>query len=210
MDHLPELPGHTLCLRHHLRHRRQLQLRYLSTDFPTSGAYDATCGTDGLCNPGDIFPYASDVFVTVLSGRPDLSTSRKEVSPALIVSTETLTHTLAYTLTLANTGDVVAGPVVLTDTLPAALTLETGPTCTGGTCGYQPGMHAITWTGSISPGVALTLTYTGAISVSAGTPALILNTAQVDDSLNPPFELAASVAVNPHRLYLPLVGKMDE
>jgi len=180
-----------------------------STDFPTSGAYDSTCGTDGLCNPGDIIPYASDIFLTVLSARPDLSTSRKQVSPSLINSSHALTHTLAYTLTLANTGDTIADPVRLTDTLPSELTVSTGPVCTLGTCDYQHAAHTITWTGALSPSTALTLTYTGLISAPAEASILILNTAQVDDGVNPPFTLTALSAVNPHRTYLPLVVRSD-
>lgn len=138
---------------------------------------------------------------------PDLSTSRKQVSPAFIGATHALTHTLAYTLTLANSGDVVAPSVILTDTLPVELTEVTGPECTHGTCDYHPATHAITWAGVLSPSMVLTLTYTGQISVSPKTSALILNTAQVDDGLNPPFTLTVVSAINPRRILLPLVQR---
>ena len=178
-----------------------------STDFPTANAYDTTCGTDGLCNPGDIIPYASDVFLAVLSARPDLSTSRKQVSPTTIASNGAPTRTLAYTLTLANTGDMLARPVYLTDTLPPSLTLAADPVCTSGACGYQDETHIITWTGSLSPSVVLTLTYTGFISVSGDTSSFIINTARIDDGVNSAFTIKAFSAVNPRRVYLPLVQR---
>ena len=50
-------------------------------------------------------------------------------------------------------------------------------------------------------------TETGQISVSPKTSALILNTAQVDDGLNPPFTLTVVSAINPRRILLPLVQR---
>lgn len=177
-----------------------------SPDFPTTaGAYDHTCGTDGDCNPGAILPYASDIFVTLLRARVDLSTSRKTVHPALITSTQTLTHTLAYTLTLANSGELPADTVALTDTLPAVLALKQGPACTHGTCGYYAATHTITWTGALDPGQALTLTYTGHISVTGGATLFVRNSALVADGFGPPWTLTATSWVNPRRVYLPLV-----
>jgi len=135
----------------------------------------------------------------------DLSTSRKTVHPALITSTQTLTHTLAYTLTLANSGELPADTVALTDTLPAVLALKQGPACTHGTCGYYAATHTITWTGALDPGQALTLTYTGHISVTGGATLFVRNSALVADGFGPPWTLTATSWVNPRRVYLPLV-----
>ena len=102
---------------------------------------------------------------------------------------------------------MLARPVYLTDTLSPSLTLTTAPLCTSGACSYQSGTHSITWTGSLSPSVALTLTYTGFITVPGDTSLFIVNTVRIDDGVNPPLTLQAFSAVNPRRIYLPLVQR---
>ncbi len=170
-----------------------------STDFPTQNAFQGThAGGE------------RDAFVAVLSAdRPDLSTSSKQVSPATIVPTGTVTHTLLYTITLANTGNLAATVASLTDTLPLSLTLTITPACSGGACGYNAGNHAITWTGSLSPSASVVITYAGLVSVPIGAADTIcfVNTAQVDDRINEPFMLRARSAVNPQDSYLPLIRK---
>lgn len=181
-----------------------------SADFPTTaGAFDKTCGTDGNCNydpEGILGPYASDIFVAAFSKQPDLSASRKRVSPSILEPPGALlTSTLHYTITLSNTGDLIAA-ARLTDTLPLSLALTAGPTCPGYTCGYDAGDHTITWTGSLTAGVSTAITYTGWLStvIGAGEPLFIVNTAQVDDGEGAPFTISASVAVNPYLVYLPI------
>jgi hypothetical protein len=85
--------------------------------------------------------------------------------------------------------------------------LTSGPTCSGGACGYNAGDHTITWTGSLTPAAAVTITYAGQVSVPIGTQDTIcfVNTALVDDGASAPFTLTARSVVNPHYIYLPLV-----
>jgi uncharacterized repeat protein (TIGR01451 family) len=165
-----------------------------SSDFPTQNGYQ-----------GD--QSATDGFVIVLDkSRPDLSTSSKQVSPTVIEPTGTLRHPLSYTITLVNTGNLTA-TASLTDSLSISLTLTSGPTCSGGACGYNAGDHTITWTGSLTPAAAVTITYAGQVSVPIGTGDTIcfVNTALVDDGASAPFTLTARSVVNPHYIYLPLV-----
>ncbi len=171
-----------------------------STDFPTQNAFQEThAGGD------------RDAFVAALSvDRPDLSTSSKQVSPATIVPTGTVTHTLLYTITLANTGNLTATTAYLTDTLPSDLSLSVNPACPGGgTCGYNAPSHTVTWTGILSPSAAVVITYAGLVSVPIGTTDTyyFVNTAQVDDRINAPFILSARSAVNPQDSYLPLIRR---
>jgi uncharacterized repeat protein (TIGR01451 family) len=181
-----------------------------SADFPTTaGAFDNTCGTDGDCNydpDGFLGSYASDIFVAAFGKHPDLSTSRKRVSPTILEPPGALlTSTLHYTITLSNTGDLIAA-ASLTDTLPLSLALTAGPTCPGYTCGYDAGDHTITWTGSLTAGASTAVAFTGWLSavIGAGEPLFIVNTAQVDDGESAPFTISASVAVNPFLVYLPI------
>jgi uncharacterized repeat protein (TIGR01451 family) len=181
-----------------------------SADFPTTtGCFDKTCGTDGDCNydPDEtIIPYASDIFFAAFRKQPDLSTSTKRVSPTILEPPSALlTSTLHYTITLSNTGDLIAA-ARLTDTLPLSLALTAGPTCPGYTCGYNAGHHTITWTGSLTAGVSTAITYTGWLStvIGVGEPLFIVNTAQVDDGASAPFAISAWVAVNPYLVYLPV------
>jgi uncharacterized repeat protein (TIGR01451 family) len=171
------------------------------TDFPTQNAYQAAyTGGDG-----EAFVAAFD-----LSELPDLSTSTKRVSPTTLEPPGTLLlSTLHYTITLANSGELTAARAQVTDTLPLSLTLVAGPACDGGTCGYDGGTHTITWTGSLALDGSAVITYTGLVSgiIDTGESTFIVNTAQVADSVNPPFTLSASVAVNPHTLYLPAILK---
>ncbi len=184
-----------------------------STDFPTTAnAYDAACGADGNCD--DPNNPLSDAFVAAFNpDLPDLSTSRKQVSPAAIALTGTatlgiVTPTLHYTITLANTGNVTATAAALTDTLPLSLTLTAGPVCSGGVCGYSAGSHTVTWGGEVGSGASVVITYSGRVSIPTGTAGMaiyIANTALVNDGANAPFTLTAWSWVNPRRLYLPLV-----
>jgi hypothetical protein len=168
-----------------------------SSDLPTQNGYQGDQST-------------TDGFVIVLGkSRPDLSTSSKQVSPTVIEPAGTLRHPLSYAITLVNTGSLTA-TASLSDSLPLSLTLTSGPTCSGGACGYNAGDHTITWTDSLPPAAAVTITYAGLVSVPIGTEdtLYIVNTALVNDGANAPFTLTARSAVNPHYIYLPLVLRL--
>lgn len=173
-----------------------------ATDFPLLNAYQGTYGGDGET-------FGGDAFLTLFGvPRPDLSASRKQVSPTLIAPAGTLLfHTLHYTLTLVNSGDLTATAVLLTDTLPLSLTLTAGPVCAGGACGYDAGPHTITWTGDLAPEATALVTYTMLLSttIEEGETLFLLNNAQIADGVNVPLTRRALSAVNPHCVYMPLV-----
>lgn len=176
------------------------------TDILMTGFSNVTYGDWGTPVRSGVDSY--DAFVVKLGeSRVDLSGSSKAVSPTTIEPVGTDTHTLDYTITLINTGNLEAAGASMTDDLPVDLSLTTGPTCSGGTCAYNAGSHTITWSGSLAPGASVTITYAGEVSVPIGTEDTIVfeNTAQVDDGTNPTFMLTAVSTVNPRRIYLPVV-----
>jgi uncharacterized repeat protein (TIGR01451 family) len=176
------------------------------TDVLVAGFSNVTYGDWGTpVRPG---ADSYDGFVAKIGeARPDLSQSRKEVSPTVIEPVGTVMHTLHYTITLANTGNLEASGASLTDNLPAGLTVTSHPTCSDGACGYHSGSHTVTWSGSVDPAASVIINYAGRVSVPIGTEETIVfeNTAQVDDGMNPPLTLTAVSTVNPRRIYLPLV-----
>ncbi len=176
------------------------------TDLYVVGTSNVTYGDWGTpVSPG---AGSYDAFVAKLGqARVDLSQSSKQVSPTVIVPEGAETHTLHYSITLVNSGNLEASGAILTDHLPAALALISGPTCSGGSCSYNSGQHRITWAGSLAAGTSIAITYAGQVSVPIGTEDTIIfeNTATVEDGTNPPFTLTARSTVNPRRIYLPLV-----
>jgi uncharacterized repeat protein (TIGR01451 family) len=114
-------------------------------------------------------------------------------------------NTLAYQMTLVNQSSYRDLPgVVLTDVLPAGVTYVTGTLAgSAGTWGYAEGV--ITWTGIMSAGQVVTLTFD---AVTAGDPAMpyaVINRAVLDDRIGKPRVLQAVTLMNPLRLYLPAV-----
>ncbi len=169
-----------------------------STNFPIMHPYQ------GIYGGGDY-----DAFVAKIGeSQIDLSTSSKQVGPTTIVPTGTVTHTLLYTITLANTGDLMADTIYLTDTLPSNLSLTTNPTCpAGGMCVYNAGNHTVIWRGGLASGTSVVINYTGQVIVPIDTEDsfFFINQAVVNDGVNAPFTLIAWSAVNPHQSYMPII-----
>jgi uncharacterized repeat protein (TIGR01451 family) len=139
---------------------------------------------------------------------PNLSTSSKRVSPTVLEPPGTLLmNTLHYTVTLANTGEMTATTILLTDTLPSSLTIVDGPISSSGSCAYQVGSRTITWAGSLAPNASVNITYTSLVStvIGVGETMFIVNKAQVDGGTGASILLKATVAVNPRTVYLPIV-----
>jgi uncharacterized repeat protein (TIGR01451 family) len=127
-----------------------------------------------------------------------LAKSAKHVAPVLAEPGETVTYTLA----LWNPGPVLPS-VRVTDTLPLSTTHNGHLWASAGTWGVQG--RVITWTGAVGDGVPVTLTYGAVISVPATVPAVLRNTALLDDGAGRVWERTALVIVNGRALYLPVV-----
>ncbi len=109
---------------------------------------------------------------------PDLSLSSKEVSAAGIRPGEGLT----YTLHLENRGTGGAPAAALTDTLPLSTTFAPGSLWfSDGSGGYDPASRTITWTGALTVGGEVTITFAVTTDLALPDGAEIVNSALITD-----------------------------
>jgi len=132
---------------------------------------------------------------------PNLSTSAKQVDK----STAEPGDTLAYTITLSNTGAADASTVSVKDPIPANTTYVPGSA--SATSGTITDTEGIQWTGSVAANGSVAITFQVAIDTDLTEPMAIVNTATIDDGVNPAFERRAVTIVNGHSVYLPLIMK---
>ncbi len=125
----------------------------------------------------------ADCIITLTEPAPDLFGAVKTASTEAALPGEVLT----YTLVVSNTGDWTA-PAGITDTLPPGLMWIGYLTATLGTPAWDPVGRQVLWSGVISPGVAVSLTYRAMIRVGLVPGTLITNAATVDDGYRPPFD----------------------
>jgi uncharacterized repeat protein (TIGR01451 family) len=111
---------------------------------------------------------------------------------------------MTYTITLHNPGPTLTGARV-TDTLPAGVHTLDNLWASAGSYGQAAGV--ITWTGSVSAGVPVTITFGVTLSEQITTPHLISNIALVDDGLGHVWQPQALAIANGYPLYLPLIRK---
>jgi uncharacterized repeat protein (TIGR01451 family) len=121
-------------------------------------------------------------------GQPNLSTSTKTVTQP----TAQPGDSLSYTIVLNNTGTAKAN-VSLTDAIPLHTTYVPD-SLTGGAC-YNPVQNQIEWAGTVHVGVPVAITFQ--VIVNAETPdgVVIVNTAIIDDGVNPPFARSATTTI---------------
>ena len=128
-----------------------------------------------------------------------LVASRKIATPQLFRSDQTV----SYTVIVSNTGNQ-AGPATVADTPPAEMVVltatlmassGTAPTFAGGT---------INWSGVVSAGADVRLTYALSPTAQAFAGLPLTNTAEISGSILGPFTRAA-VAIQAHCVWLPLV-----
>ncbi len=135
---------------------------------------------------------------SVLQGT--LQDSRKSVRPALPGPGDALT----YTILLRNPGPALSG-VRVTDTLPAQVHYTGNLWASTGNYGMTGSV--ITWTGNVSGGVPVTITFNVTVSLDITAPHAIVNTALIDDRLGNVWQRQATTIVNGFAVYLPMVMK---
>ena len=122
-------------------------------------------------------------------GQPILSTSIKTVNRP----TAQPGDTLLYTIVLSNTGTANAN-ASLTDTIPPHTTYVYD-SVSGGAI-YNPVPNQIEWAGTVHVGIPLTITFQALVDTGTPDGTVIVNTAILDDSVNPPFARTATTLVN--------------
>ena len=121
---------------------------------------------------------------------PNLSPSYKVADKAVVEYFQGVT----YTVVLRNVGGTAR--VWMTDTVPSLLAYVPGSATGGAT--YDAGLNAILWSGDLTPGQVVTVTF----RTSGPVPPIphdtvIVNTAVIHDGVNRPLERSAVVVANP-------------
>jgi uncharacterized repeat protein (TIGR01451 family) len=129
-----------------------------------------------------------------------LRSSQVSVHPTLPDPGDTLT----YTIRLENPGPTLPS-VRLTSTLPAEVTYQGDLWAPSGSYGEASGV--ITWTGSVSAGAPITITYGATVSGGITEPQALVNLVLLDDGLGNVDEHFAVAIVNGLSVYLPLVRR---
>jgi uncharacterized repeat protein (TIGR01451 family) len=129
-----------------------------------------------------------------------LQGSAKRVQPVLAGPGSLLT----YTITLRNPGPTLTEARV-TDTLPAEVNYLGNLWASTGSYGAAGGV--IIWTGGVSGGVPVTITFGVSVKSQVTQPQVIQNTAFVDDGQGNVWQRQATVIANGLPAYLPIVTK---
>jgi uncharacterized repeat protein (TIGR01451 family) len=129
-----------------------------------------------------------------------LQGAAKRVQPILAGPGSVLT----YTITLNNPGPDLTG-ARLTDTLPVEVDYLGNLWASSGSYGESGGV--ITWAGSVSGGVPVTITFGVSVKSHVTAPQAIQNTAFVDDGQCNLWQRQATVIANGLPAYLPIVTK---
>ncbi|HIE38609.1 MAG TPA: DUF11 domain-containing protein [Anaerolineae bacterium] len=116
----------------------------------------------------------------------------------------------SYTIRLANTGDMHAPIVRLTDTLPSEVTYVTGTlTATGGAASYDSVTRRILWNGGVDVGQGVWITFAVTLNPDVPPGTVVRNVAYVDDGVSEPTELSSAPMIVQEALiiYLPIVAR---
>lgn len=114
-------------------------------------------------------------------------------------------ESLAYTITLANTGTGTA-TAIMTDTLPAGLSWADNASATSGVLTWESAYDRLLWSGSVAVGGTVVIDFAVRLDAGLSNGETIANTAMVDDGAGHSFALPApEVTVEARGLFLPLV-----
>jgi uncharacterized repeat protein (TIGR01451 family) len=111
-------------------------------------------------------------------------------------------ETLIYTIVL-NNPSMTLPTVILTDTLPVGLTFSGGLSATAGTPSYDNGV--VTWSGAVSSGAPVTITFNATIDPGLSAPTAIWNIVQIDDGTGNLLLKRALTFVNAEKTFLPFL-----
>ena len=111
---------------------------------------------------------------------------------------------MTYTIQLVNLGPTLPG-VHLTDTLPAEVNYLNNLWASAGS--YSESGGVITWTGEVTAGIPVTITYGVTVSPEINSLQAIYNFVQFDDGSRPVWSRQAMALVNGIPTFLPLVVK---
>ncbi len=128
---------------------------------------------------------ALDQAIALIEPAPDLSAAAKAVSTSAAVPGAAVTYTVA----LPNSGDWPA-PAQVTDTLPLSLTWGGYVTATAGTPTWDEPARRLLWSGTVSPAMAVTITYRVTVNPGLAPGLAITNAATVDDGYRSPWATA--------------------
>jgi uncharacterized repeat protein (TIGR01451 family) len=136
----------------------------------------------------------------VVVSQPDLSTSGKTVSNPGARAGDLVT----YHIVLTNTGNMQARQVIITDTLPASMTLVSGPTASSGAVTFTDG--DVRWNGQVLVGAPVDITFNARVAQDAVEGATIENYVGINDGFHPD-ELGFSATITVGSGAPPTIGK---
>ena len=129
-----------------------------------------------------------------------LQSSQVSVYPLLPGPSDTLT----YTIRVENPGPTLPS-VSVTSTLPAEVTYAGNLWASSGIYGETSGV--ITWTGAVTAGVPVTITYSAVVSAGITSAEVLVNAVLLDDGLGNVEERYAVAVANGLAIYLPSIRR---
>jgi uncharacterized repeat protein (TIGR01451 family) len=145
------------------------------------------------------------------TGRANYQRTGSQLTGSLYGSTKTVQpqfpqagEAMTYTIQLVNLGPTLPG-VYLTDTLPAEVNYLNNLWASAGS--YSESGGVITWTGEVTAGIPVTITYGVTVSPEINSQQAIYNFVQFDDGSRPVWSRQAMALVNGIPTFLPLVVK---
>jgi uncharacterized repeat protein (TIGR01451 family) len=133
--------------------------------------------------------------------QPDFSASTKFASP----TTAHFNDTITYTIVIRNHGKLLTETIRLTDTVPIGLSYVPGTLASTAGIIDDSDVSLLRWSGVLSDTPIVTLTY--AVMVTTASSQLISNTAVIAGESIGMLQCQATIIVNGHTVFLPLIRK---
>ncbi len=136
----------------------------------------------------------------------DLSTSTKEVNKAEALAGSSL----QYTIVVNNSGDTSADNVIVTDTLPAELTYQTGSLMTTVANATETSAdvtnNVVSWTGSVGSSGSVTIVFDAVLTDTVAVSDVVENTFEVTGDGSSTTDTASTTIVAAVFSYLPIIA----